>query len=176
MVATGGYGHTVEAGLHAIGKGEEPRLVLVLRYGCKAVLRLLLNAQLCGKPREAIDDAVRALRHRERTLVLLCGKPHALALEPLVCAAVVEPLKQTLHKLVPSWISLLGVANALERVGKVAASTASDLYLCQHLLVFLKYSDVCRWTVAFGLYGGKVAGSAATDDAMWSGGLVIYIF
>ena len=65
---------------------------------------------------------------------------------------------------------------ALERVGKVAASTASDLYLCQHLLVFLKYSDVCRWTVAFGLYGGKVAGSAATDDAMWSGGLVIYIY
>lgn len=66
---------------------------------------------------------------------------------------------------------------ALERVGKVAASTASDLYLCQHLLVFLKYSDVCRWTVAFGLYGGKVAGSAATDDGdveWWIGHIYIY--
>ena len=68
--------------------------------------------------------------------------------------------------------------NALERVGKVAASTASDLYLCQHLLVFLKYSDVCRWTVAFGLYGGKVAGSAATDDGdveWWIGHIYILI-
>lgn len=161
--AARGNGHTVEGGLLTIGKGKMERLVGVHGEQRKAMARLLPHTKLRGEAHQAIDDAVRVLRHGKHTLVVLRGERHSLALKPLVGMAMVEPLKKALHQLVATRIGVLGVAYLPKRVGEVAASAASNLHLGQHLMVFLKYGNVGQRLLTLGRYSGEVASRSTTD-------------
>ena len=148
----------------AICEGEMQLHVLVLGNVGKTMPRLLFHTKSCGEIHEAVDNAVRVLRHGKHAFVLLRREPHSLALKPFIGVAVVKPLEQTLHQFVSARIGMFRVAYLSERVGKVAASAARNLHLGKHLLVLLEDGDVSRRAVAFSLDSGKITSRSTADD------------
>ena len=100
--------------------------------------RMDVNMILACQRQKTVDNGMRILCLWEHTLVVLHHQGHPVAFEPLVGITMVKDMEEPFHQPVPTRIDSREVAYQTKRVGTVAASSATDFHLSQHMLAALK--------------------------------------
>ena len=102
-------------------------------------------------------------------MVILHNQTHAVALKPFVSIAVVEDLEEPLHQSVAARINGGEVADIVEGVGTVAASTTGNLDLAEDVVAAFEDGHLHLRTAFLEVDGEKESCCAASND----GGLQI---
>ena len=113
---------------------------------------------------EAVYDALRVLRGGEDTVIILRHQGHTMPLEPVIGVGRAELLEEALQQTMASWVHGREVRNTLKGVGAVAATTARDLHLRQHMMAALQNGHVHIRHHLLQVDGQEETGCAAAYD------------